>query len=304
MSEANDALPVGGTGVGEAASAPSAGAMIRAAREAQGLSLDELGALLKVPVPKLEALEADQYDQLPGLAFVRGLAQAVCRQVHVDAQPVLARLPQSSVTSQPLETITRGLATPFREPSTRTLAGAGWITRLMGGDGPPWTRPSMLLSALLIVVALAFWLVPTGRALVDTVDVPGAVSDAASAATSNLGAVLEGAAGAASAVVETVHSTPLDEEAAPASGPVAAAPAAAGAVVLRTRAESWVEVRDGNGGVLLSRMLFPGEAVGVDGAYPLRLKIGNAEGTQLSFRGESVDLAPFTRDNVARVELK
>jgi len=50
--------------------------------------------------------------------------------------------------------------------------------------------------------------------------------------------------------------------------------------------------------------VLPGETVGLEGPLPLRMKIGNAEGTRLSFHGQTVDLAPYTRDNVARVELK
>ncbi|HNG82891.1 MAG TPA: DUF4115 domain-containing protein, partial [Burkholderiaceae bacterium] len=117
------------------------------------------------------------------------------------------------------------------------------------------------------------------------------------------GAASGAAAGASAppvppAVVDTVFSAPQDE-------PNAASPAAAasGAVVLRTSAESWVEVRDAAGGVLLSRMLVPGEAVGLDGTLPIRLKIGNAVGTRVILRGKVVDLAPYTRDNVARLEL-
>ena len=74
--------------------------------------------------------------------------------------------------------------------------------------------------------------------------------------------------------------------------------------MLRATAESWVEVRDAGGGVLLSRMLLQGEAVGLDGALPMKLKIGNAEGTQVNFRGQPIELQPYTRDNVARLELK
>ena len=79
---------------------------------------------------------------------------------------------------------------------------------------------------------------------------------------------------------------------------------AVGALQLRTSEASWVDVRDGRGQVLLSRIVQPGETVGLDGAPPMRLTIGNAAATQLSFRGQSVDLTPNTRDNVARVELQ
>ena len=73
---------------------------------------------------------------------------------------------------------------------------------------------------------------------------------------------------------------------------------------LRVRGTSWVEVVDGRSQVLLSRTLASGEAVGFDGALPMRVKIGNVAVTELSFRGRAVDLASTTRDNVARLELK
>ncbi|CAG1017044.1 partial Cytoskeleton protein RodZ, partial [Burkholderiaceae bacterium] len=69
-------------------------------------------------------------------------------------------------------------------------------------------------------------------------------------------------------------------------------------------AQSWVEVRDARSTVLLARMLEPGETVALDGVAPLKLKIGNAGATEVMFRGQPMDLAPSTRDNVARLELK
>jgi cytoskeleton protein RodZ len=69
-------------------------------------------------------------------------------------------------------------------------------------------------------------------------------------------------------------------------------------------ADSWVEVVDAHGRTLLSRTVLAGESVGLDGAMPMRIKIGNASGTHLKLRGDNVDLAPWTRDNVARLEVK
>ena len=106
------------------------------------------------------------------------------------------------------------------------------------------------------------------------------------------------AASAPQAAGETVFSAPAPEAAAS-----AAEGNASGPVQLRTTEPSWVDVRDANGQVLLSRTVLPGESVGLDGALPIRLVIGNAAATRLGFRGRPVDLAPRTRDNVARVEL-
>jgi cytoskeleton protein RodZ len=69
-------------------------------------------------------------------------------------------------------------------------------------------------------------------------------------------------------------------------------------------ADSWVEVVDAQGHTLLSRTVVAGESVGLDGALPMRVKIGNAGGTHLKLRGDNVDLTPWTRDNVARLEVK
>jgi cytoskeleton protein RodZ len=103
---------------------------------------------------------------------------------------------------------------------------------------------------------------------------------------------------AASAVVsETVH-------AADAGTPAAAAASPAGIAVVRASEPSWVEARDARGNLLLSRTLQPGEVVGLDGALPLKLVIGNATATEVTMRGRPVVLGAPNRDNVVRLELK
>jgi cytoskeleton protein RodZ len=75
-------------------------------------------------------------------------------------------------------------------------------------------------------------------------------------------------------------------------------------VQLRVSEPSWIEVHDAEGALLVSRILQPGEKLGLSGKLPIQLVIGNASATQLAFRGHPVDLAPSTRDNVAHVELQ
>jgi cytoskeleton protein RodZ len=77
-----------------------------------------------------------------------------------------------------------------------------------------------------------------------------------------------------------------------------------GMLQLRASSATWVEVTDGRGKPLVSRLVRSGEAIGVDGVPPLKVRIGNAAGTKLVFRGQPTELQAFTRDNVARLELK
>ncbi len=295
----------------------SAGAMLRKLREERGVELDLLASALKVPSRKLELLEADAHDALPGMAFVRGLALAVCRHLDVDAQPVLALLPSAGTVHGELEHVTRGLAAPFRESGGSGEGRHGWALLM---------RVPVMVPVALLIAALLFWYAPQlklwSEALVDQVGAlvpssapvaPASANSAISATGADGGAVrtapvdasASGVAAAeaalpASAVVETVFSAPVEDP----SASVAARPAAAGSLVLRTTSASWVEVTDSVNKVLLARMLTPGETVGLDGALPMHAKIGNAAGTEVTFRGQRVDLAPVTRENVARLELK
>ena len=71
--------------------AAAAGALLRAARLAQGLHIAALAASIKVSPAKLEALEAGRSHELPDHTFARALALTVCRVLKIDATPVQGR---------------------------------------------------------------------------------------------------------------------------------------------------------------------------------------------------------------------
>lgn len=294
---------------------PSAGALLRAAREKQGLHIAALAAAIKVTPRKLDALEHDRWDELPDATFTRALAQTVCRTLKIDARPVLDKLPAAGGLA--LEPQDGGLNEPFRERPGREQPG-GLATSAM--------RPMVWAAAVLMGAAVLVYVLPadlwsrlaalTAPAAVVAVpsaapaSAPAAVALAASAATAP--AVADPAASApvaaaasAATTGETVFSAPppaAPGAAADAAQPVAAA--ASGLVQLRTSESSWIEVRDASGNTLLSRTVLPGESVGLDGSLPIRMTIGNAAATQVGFKGQPVDLASRTRDNIARVELR
>lgn len=280
-----------------AAEAPgaTAGELLRSARERQGMHLAVLAAAMKVPQRKLELLEANRVDELPDPTFTRALALSVCRSLKIESEPVLARLPRP--VADELAQVSLGLNEPFKD-------------RFAGSEGLDWRRfvnlPMLAGLALVLGAAAVYWLplsfwpkVGNGAATrVATTTTTSTVAPApAATAVAEPAAVAASAAPAAASaagVIDTVFSAP----ATPASVPVAG-----GMLMLRAASESWVEVRDAAGRVLLSRSLAAGEATGLDGALPLRVVVGNAEATQVTFRGQPVVLAA-SRDNVARLELK
>ncbi|WP_196887928.1 helix-turn-helix domain-containing protein [Rubrivivax gelatinosus] len=301
----------------------TAGALLRAAREKQGLHIAALAAAIKVPVAKLEALEADRHDELLDPAFTRALALAVCRALHTDAQPVLALLPRTDGSA--LDHVVGSLNTPFRE-----RAGPDMPKVSLGSVKPlVWAGGALLVAAAVVYFMPAGMLqapaptadaspppeaasVPEAAASVPEValvpvepaSAPASVAVAVAPVAVPAPAPVPAAAASAASAVLPALKPAMAATLAAASAPASAVPAAAGLVQLHAEQPSWIEAYDAKGQVVFSRLLRAGETAGVDGQLPLRLKIGNAPATRLSFRGKPVDLAPLTRNAVARVELQ
>ena len=68
--------------------------------------------------------------------------------------------------------------------------------------------------------------------------------------------------------------------------------------------ESWVEVKDGSGTTIFSRLNTPGTERVVSGTPPLTVVVGNAHGVKLMYQDKAVDLEPHTRVDVARITLE
>ena len=105
--------------------------------------------------------------------------------------------------------------------------------------------------------------------------------------------------------MNTAPATTATGAAAPAVAPAATADetVADQPLMLAFRDYSWTEVRDRNGRVLLSGMNPGGTAQTVSGTPPLQIVIGNAVDVSARYKGQPVDLAPYTRQNVARFTL-
>ncbi len=298
--------------------APTAGTLLKAARERQGLHIAALAAAIKVSPRKLEALEANRLGELPDATFARALAQTVCRTLKIDARPVLDRLPAAGPL--PLVPPDSGLNAPFREGSVRSLRSGDDTRRSRYA-----MRPMLVGAGLLLVASAALFLMPPmsrwggGSALPAPGSLPASAASAASLAMPSMGAAstLSPASSPATAPAGAVPgaalpastasagSAPMVETvfSAPPTGTDAAAVAAAVLLQLRVTEASWVEVRDARGTMLLSRTVSPGEQVGLNGAEPLALVVGNAAASELVFRGRAVDLSSRSHDNVARFQL-
>lgn len=300
----------------------TAGALLRDAREAAGLHIAALAVALKVPVAKLEALEADNFSALPDMVFVRALASSVCRTLKIDPQAVLALLPQGegprlSAGDVGLNAPVKGFAgrssaAPFKGAGTRSFVWA--VGLLLIGAALMMFLPRGLdadLSALLKQPETTTKIpMPTGNvaqeisvAVGAEQRVPSAAPAPAPAAAAGVGVELPAGesikpAGIASHPIVL----PSVEASAPSSAPATDAPS--GVLAFKARSESWIQVRDAAGALVLQRNLAPNELVSVSGVLPLAVVIGRADATEVFVRGKPYDIGPVSRENVARFEVK
>lgn len=298
----------------------TAGALLRDAREAAGLHIAALAVALKVPVAKLEALEADNFSALPDMVFVRALASSVCRTLKIDPQAVLALLPQGegprlSAGDVGLNAPVKGFAgrssaAPFKGAGTRSFVWA--VGLLLIGAALMMFLPRGLdadLSALLKQPETTTKIpMPTGNVAQEISVAVGAeqrVPSAAPAPAPAAGVGVELPAGESikpAGIASHPIVLPSVEASAPSSAPAADAPS--GVLAFKARSESWIQVRDAAGALVLQRNLAPNELVSVSGVLPLAVVIGRADATEVFVRGKPYDIGPVSRENVARFEVK
>ncbi len=68
--------------------------------------------------------------------------------------------------------------------------------------------------------------------------------------------------------------------------------------------QTWVRVTDKSGAVVFEKMLQANSVDGFNGLPPIKMLIGNAKATKLTFLGQDVDLTSKTKNNVARITLE
>jgi cytoskeleton protein RodZ len=281
----------------------TAGALLYRAREAAGLTIDAVAQQLKLAPRQVRALEQDDYTHLPGRTFVRGFVRNYARVLHLDPKTVLDALPA-------------GAAEPALEaPELQQTAPTMGELPITDHSRPTWTRWAIPLTLAAIVAAAAVyeWLRPIGEPpAAARKDAPAAVEQPAPPVKQERsGTSLPNPLAAPTATSAVAVSTPFPAPVTNANVPVASAAPSTGAaataaeqsLVIEFRDYSWTEVRDRGGRVLLSKMNPGGTMQTLSGAPPLEIVIGNAADVSISYKGQPVDLVPYTRQNVARLTL-
>lgn len=291
---------------------PSVGEQLCAARKARMLEIVDIAQTLKLGPRQVEALEAGDWDSLPGQTFIRGFVRNYARLMQIDAAPLMIQL--DGVLQKPVDRLNMPEPKPASMPSGSTFGA------------PRRDRMVVVFAVLLVVFAaivyffLAKDLSSIREVAQTTIDSLARKSEPEPAVTKSTpeGATPPAAAtssesvfppGATPQQVMNPQALTPPEQLSPAAN--AAAPSVKQTPVVSEAQlrfvvdkESWVEVRDRDSKVVFSERMMPGADRSVNGQGPLSLVIGYSPGVKLFWRGETIDLVPHTRADVARLVLE
>ncbi|MFP5408608.1 MAG: helix-turn-helix domain-containing protein [Gammaproteobacteria bacterium] len=279
----------------------SVGQTLRAAREAQGMSLDDAAAHLRLMHRQIEAMEADEFASLGQSVFARGFVRNYARLLGLAPETLLARMEGAPAESAP---ITQDAP---QAPST-------WLSS-------PWLI-LMLLATLIVVavpVALYLWLnseveddlsrqaPPSARMesaparAPASADPPAEAPEAVPADTTTEPTPDPAPTPAPS---DPAAPTPTPQDPADAGAPAAPTPVSGGLLRFDFGDEAWVEVKDGNGRMVHRQLNPAGSRVDIQGQPPFDLVVGNATQVRMHYNGRPIDLKPFISVTVARFTLE
>jgi cytoskeleton protein RodZ len=130
------------------------GRRLRQAREARGLSTTDVAKHTKIPPWQLAALEAEEYERLPGGIFVKGHIRATARLVGLNPAELSARFDEEMSPPPP---------EPVRAPMSEVDDGRPRLRMAVEVPEPPSKPNGRLLVAGLIVISIVLAIVWFGR---------------------------------------------------------------------------------------------------------------------------------------------
>jgi cytoskeletal protein RodZ len=244
----------------------SAGDALRAAREAAGISLDELAAKTRIRAGLIAAIEVGNYQAAGGQAYLRGhirvLAQALSMP-DADLDELLCELSPAITTS-----LTDNLA----DSNVTTL-------RKNSGINPSFSFLSYVAVAILGLVIL----VPSATSIFKSHNV-SKHPVAKLAAKSNAKVIATGAK-----ILQSPTTT------------VAANPVANTLVITASNGASWLSVTGANGASLYAGMIKQGESQSFDVSTLINVTIGNSGAVDIVNSGSDLG-APGTSGAVSHLQ--
>lgn len=318
----------------EATNPTSVGVALHTAREALGLSVTDVAERIKFSVKQVEALEADNLSILPQGTFLRGFVRSYARTLNIDEALLLAMMtPPNEVHGDASEVQAGGLEfMPVKDANRKNLylmASAFLIAVGLGlfiwsQQNAPIVEKTVLQEVALPEMGVASAVVSASSGVSEVSAViaevkleqelpPPKVVEPSKVIAAPAKVVV------APKVIPPVASVVADKPkvVAPSVAVVTPLPVVEKPSIpleqLKKRPihivftqDSWMEIKDNNGELLLSRMNAAGTEkwIGGNRRAPYQVAIGKAEAVNIFYKGREVDLSKYSQTGVVRLVLE
>jgi cytoskeleton protein RodZ len=245
------------------------GTRLQHAREAAGLSLEEVSRQLRMPTRVVSTLESGQWSALGAPIFARGQLRSYARLLGEELPPSVEAALQPEVA--PVKLVSHTHTPRYRRLAEQAGRRAIYIVLTVTLVAPVWmaTRPHLSNS-----------LTPA-----QSLDLPAQLSVDSTVAPAQARAVER------KPLVASMAALPDASDVAPAT------------LTLRLTGDSWVEVLAQDGTLIERALLVGGQSRTYDLQRVGQVLLGNSKAVEVRRAGQAIDLAPFRRANVARFAL-
>lgn len=247
----------------------------------------------KKPMPGVHQLgqqskPGDTWVKLISIIFVIGLVVAsVLWWQHQNGGSMLQRLNKVTLSDTAADLVVESLGEDDNSSDMELLAAnPSEVGTTVSDDQTAATEAPVQALDVAEIVAVK----PVVTALTEAVSVSPEMSDVSDSSALNPEII------AVPAVAQTEESTGAADVAA--LGPNEAL------LMMAFDKDCWVEIKDGNGKMILSDLYASGSTIEQVVTAPIEILLGRSSGvTQMTFNGEVIDLKPHTRKDIARLTL-
>jgi cytoskeleton protein RodZ len=289
------------------------GHLLRQAREEQGLSQMEAARDLHLTSKVINAIEEDNFELIPSFVFARGYIRSYARHVGLDGQALVAAFDTvygvPDLGARPISGVRKGGLQSKPSDTWVKLISIVFVIGLLAASIVWWqsqngslTLPQLTSEA---VEASSSDVVDGGDDNIDLALLSIIQSDVgetmpAEEATPEVNAVAEVSTLAEVAVVAQDDK----EQVSVAVADVDVLGLGQARLVMVFEKDCWVEIKDGNGKMILSDLYSSGDAIDQVVTSPIEVLLGRSSGvSSMTFGGKIIDLEPHTRKDIARVTL-
>lgn len=307
------------------------GSQLKEARQKAGLSVSDVAKKLYMSVRKLEALERDDYHDLPSEVFVQGYIKKYSVIVNQNEERLLADYEHYLKTQRAIN------------PAAAQLTLGVEKRRSYSFLSPKWLVPAglVILSVSVLVLVMAFTkqerppmlseldeakqlpespvsqldsntldeMASELNAIRDQNEASNPLSGDVSDSVLKNGLASSSGSEALEQVPQTQNNVPLEIHARPIAptndlessvrnnapvGPL-------DALMFRVSEDCWIEVSDSAGSKIFSRLARAGQTISLDGNAPFSIMLGNARGVEISINDKPVVINTRSDRDTARV---